>query len=180
MKKEIKLNPKVFREVARLINKKIYNYVCHAFKLLNFCLSSDAMKSIEEAGGGDLYLGSGKYLDYFAKWFKPKHKAYYQQWFGHHSEEGARERRVIALLLCADILEYENNEAEKPKEPVIEVRPRETHRRLTGQLRWHYGVLEQEWVITENHETYRDGLYYSYCYRDRYEWIHVPVTGVKK
>lgn len=89
-----KIDPKIFRDAAILILENHSNYCCFAIsRVLNL---------------PSLYTGS-RYHKYFVKYFKSKKeiKGSPAGWFGIPSKKN-RQTRVLALLLCADILEQEN------------------------------------------------------------------------
>jgi len=112
----MKLNPEVYRRAARLIITKRYSFVCHVFYSIPNLLPLSMLKGClegQEAGRFNPYMVADMHMEYFTKLFKPKHRVHFEPWFGLPTVEEARERRVIALLLCADILEFENKENEK-------------------------------------------------------------------
>ena len=97
--KKPKLNPQVFRDAAELIEIEQRLYACVA---INY--SSD----IKKPWISDVVTA---YETYFAKWFKPEGKIQNEScygWFGKGSVEANKKKRVLALLLCADILERQN------------------------------------------------------------------------
>lgn len=92
-RKKQKLNPEIFRRAAAFLETGESHYACGG---------------INHAVGFN-YRSINMYINYFAKWFQPHNKRLGETWFGPYYGKKARRDRIIALLLCADILQRQNN-----------------------------------------------------------------------